>query len=534
MPAKKGNLRDLLQFLNLPFREVSEGKELCLTCLWCGKKDHLYVEADKGYYFCHRCQESGANFESKVIEMLVEIASGHQEGQRFAAERGLYDEDLRRDLVAFRLGFYEPLGRYVIPVVQNDQIVNLAFRAAQNTQEPKYIKLPGRSSTYFLDMGQPRRTFLVEGELDALSLFRMLSLFQPPDEGARIIATSASTLPKDLQELAKGPITAVFDNDKAGDLARKKANKQGLQLAKVPDPFKDINEFLVQGTREQMMVWINELLALAPKAPSALELVPSGDQFVTQVRQERPWLIEQVWYSDGLGFIVGLPKSLKSTLAIAMAHSVANGKPFLGFATGEPKRVLMVQEEDADFIIRERLIGVSGGNLETLRNIFVRTPGTAGSSINLTDDQSIEHLRELIEALEPSLLILDPFANLALVDENHANEINSVLEVLRKIRNDYKLAIAVVHHMRKAVPEGGGSPGLRIRGSSAFWAKLECAIYLEAYDGFLNMTIESKTIPRSTHTLKYLGDCRFELLAPPKAEIARMVPKLLNEKLPWS
>jgi RecA-family ATPase len=136
------------------------------------------------------------------------------------------------------------------------------------------------------------------------------------------------------------------------------------------------------------------------------------------------------------------------------------------------------------------------------------TPGVVGTHFRLDDDNSISELDDTIRELSPVLVILDPLANMhSLEDENNAAGANKVLERIRYLRDLRKTSFMVVHHLRKAgFSESGGGSGQRMRGSSVFWAKSECALYVERTGNIIRLDVESKVAPARTIEIKYAGN----------------------------
>ena len=93
-----------------------------------------------------------------------------------------------------------------------------------------------------------------------------------------------------------------------------------------------------------------------------------------------------------------------------MAVSVASGTPCLGtFRAGEQGRVLVYMAEDADAVVRERLVSLCrhhGIRLDAL-DLFVIVADTL--RIDLPCEQ--QRLREAIARLRPRMLLLDPLVD---------------------------------------------------------------------------------------------------------------------------
>ena len=77
-------------------------------------------------------------------------------------------------------------------------------------------------------------------------------------------------------------------------------------------------------------------------------------------QQSVPWLVEQLWTQQGVGFLCGSPKSCKTWLALDLALSVASRTPALGrYEVSEAGTVLLFAAEDAPTMVRSRLAGIA-------------------------------------------------------------------------------------------------------------------------------------------------------------------------------
>jgi AAA domain/RepB DNA-primase N-terminal domain len=252
--------------------------------------------------------------------------------------------------------------------------------------------------------------------------------------------------------------------------------------------------------------------------------VPSDDglpftryaTFMATEMEETPrWLIEGIWTEGAHGIIGGEPKTLKTTLALAMGISVASGKDFLGqFPVHAAGPVLMVQEENAPWNMRDRMqkIAYYYGLISRADVTFSPSPtGSIGStvaSVRFPDDLPIhilnnygfdleveehrERLEQKIQEVRPKMLILDPlYLMFGVADLDRVHEIRPYLKWLMQVRYEYDCAIVLVHHMRKA---GASRPGQRMLGSTAFHGWVASGLYAsdigDADSGWKQISLE--------------------------------------------
>ena len=184
--------------------------------------------------------------------------------------------------------------------------------------------------------------------------------------------------------------------------------------------------------------------------------------------------------SDGIlptecRMVVGaLPKIGKTTLVTQLALELASGTPFLGlFDVDRPYPVQIIQQELSDEAYYERLIlakpnfgAIQTGFLSILnsRSLQIDTPAGRGE------------IENYITSWRPRVVIFDPLYKIHSKNEDKASEMHSVLNVLDSLIDKYKVAVILVHHLKKPTTDFRGRSvdlGMsELRGSSslAAWA----------------------------------------------------------------
>ena len=205
---------------------------------------------------------------------------------------------------------------------------------------------------------------------------------------------------------------------------------------------------------------------------------------------ESRWLVEGLWGEGAVGIVGGEPKCCKSFLALDLAVAIASGRPALRrFSVREPGRVLLYAAEDAQHIVRARLEGIchaAGCQLEVL-DVQVITAET----LRLDLERDRELLEQTVAALQPRLLILDPFVRLHRIDENSSGEVAPLLAYLRELQRRHGLSVLLVHHAKKS--SGNARAGQALRGSSEFHAWGDSNLYLRrSLAGHLTLSIEHR------------------------------------------
>lgn len=215
------------------------------------------------------------------------------------------------------------------------------------------------------------------------------------------------------------------------------------------------------------------------------------------VPPEQRWLIEGLWGAEAVGILGGEPKCCKSFLALDMAVSVASATPCLRrFPVARTGRVLLFAAEDSLAVVRQRLDGICATCNLDLADLDLQVITTPTLRLDLELDRN--RLEETVRALQPALLVLDPFVRLHRVDENVSSEVAPLLDYLRSLQRRYRTAVVLVHHARK----GGAHmrAGQALRGSSELHAWGDSNLYLRrSGDGDrLTLAIEHRAAASST------------------------------------
>lgn len=207
---------------------------------------------------------------------------------------------------------------------------------------------------------------------------------------------------------------------------------------------------------------------------------------------EQSWLIEQFWGEECVGFVSGHPKNNKSWLSLDMAVSVASGTPCLGrFIVPRPGPVLVYAAEDHLDTVRSRLAGLCASRDLPWGDLAVHVITEPVVRLDRIEDQ--ERLRRTLDQVQPRALFLDPLVRVyGDVDENSAQEVSRFLSYLRAVQREYRMAVVLVHHSRKA-QAGVHQAGQALRGSGDLYAWVDELVSLRRTPDGLMMSIEHRS-----------------------------------------
>lgn len=204
------------------------------------------------------------------------------------------------------------------------------------------------------------------------------------------------------------------------------------------------------------------------------------------------WLIRGFWGRRSHGIVAGMPKCFKSTLVHDLIISVASGTKFLGrFPVEEPGPVLVIQNENADYIMKDRtekIILDRGlvGEAHRINRRHVQVEFPPDLPITFINQQGFtlsneDHRRQielLVQELKPVLVVFDPLYLMFEGDLNSSKDLNPVLNWLLSLKTDYHTSVLVVHHYNKGSQQGQLKGGARMAGSVMLYGWVESAWYI--------------------------------------------------------
>ena len=182
---------------------------------------------------------------------------------------------------------------------------------------------------------------------------------------------------------------------------------------------------------------------------------------------EVPYYVKDWLPKQGKAEIYGQAKVGKSFLCLQLARCIAAGEPFLGVPT-EQGRVLYLQFELGVGALQDRMIRTK----QVYDDVYVGTT----FSMQLDKLAGQQMLLAELDAVEPSVLILDPWYKILSGDENEAQDTEVITNFLDEVIEGYGLSVVILHHMGKDPKRGG-------RGSSVL-------------EGWVDSYIELRTASR--------------------------------------
>jgi len=221
------------------------------------------------------------------------------------------------------------------------------------------------------------------------------------------------------------------------------------------------------------------------------------DAFLSDVK-EVEWLCKPYIARNSIGFVAGLPETLKTWLCIDLAvESARENGLWLGLFPVTSSKVLFIDQERSRDETQNRFNRVLAGKNLQKKDLQGRLFVKSGTTIRLNLDTSYQAFRNEISELRPDIIIIDSFKSFHTSPENDATEIQKVVERLRILRNEFGCAFVFIHHENKtAYPNGEpqGEPHMgTLSGSIAIPAAAEMCIIVRKVAEFTSMVWHVKS-----------------------------------------
>jgi len=192
-------------------------------------------------------------------------------------------------------------------------------------------------------------------------------------------------------------------------------------------------------------------------------------------KMEAPDFIIDEWLCSGMMVVGGPPKSLKSTVVMALVM----------LASGNKCNVLPPLRVRRTGQVQLYSFEASAGELRYMVEKEFGATVPADESIMVCDDpwtfridaeEGIEKLLYWLNDTMPLVVVLDPLRNFHNLDENDSGAIIAALEPVRKWAKDNKRCAVIVHHAKKR--EEGRYNTNDLRGSSALFGMVDGALII--------------------------------------------------------
>lgn len=228
------------------------------------------------------------------------------------------------------------------------------------------------------------------------------------------------------------------------------------------------------------------------------------------------WIVPGVISRKGIGFVAGLPETMKTWLMIDLAVECARGGgKWLGRFTANKSKVLFIDQERFKGETQRRFRAVLAAKdvkPEELRGqLFIR----CGTTTRINLENSFAAFQKELSEIRPDIVVVDSFVSFHTVEENNRGEAQQVLERIKQLRNEFGCTFVFIDHENKgafhAKDEDEQPSAIRMSGSIAKWAAAEFVLTVRRHDPDTSMVYHTKstlanTIAPFMATVKDVGD----------------------------
>ena len=212
-------------------------------------------------------------------------------------------------------------------------------------------------------------------------------------------------------------------------------------------------------------------------APEAAPDWPSVyDMFDEASIEPRKWIYGHHYLRSFVSVLASAGGIGKTSLQIVEALAIVTGRPLLGEEVKERTNVWIVNLEDPLEEIQRRVLasmrqyGISKSEVEG--RLFVNAGrdfslkfGIQTRDGVLPNTKLVEYLCKKIPEKQIGCVFIDPFVGAHSINENDNMAVNAIVAEIRRVADDTKSAIGLVHHIRKGNGEDASIDSVRGAGS---------------------------------------------------------------------
>jgi hypothetical protein len=232
--------------------------------------------------------------------------------------------------------------------------------------------------------------------------------------------------------------------------------------------------------------WVPEIDENAPSGPHSISgasnneitLLPRSASELMVQAPDVAWQVQDLLPQGAAMVIVADAGVGKTWFIEELALSVDQGTPFLGEFHTRQGKVLVIDEENADALLKRRL-------QKLLRGAGLQEDGSGldiefltAQGINLSDDNCVAALDKLFDEMHPDLVLIDALVRIHRGNENDAGDMALVFGIIKQWIVTYGCSFVFCHHRRKPGLAGNDSANM-FRGSSEIRAFVDTHLDLK-------------------------------------------------------
>ena len=207
------------------------------------------------------------------------------------------------------------------------------------------------------------------------------------------------------------------------------------------------------------------------------------------------WIVPGVVAANSIGFIAGLPETMKTFIMLDFAVEVSRGGKWLQKFETKKSKVLYVDQErfkgETQRRLKALILGKGLDPKEINEYLFVR----CGSTTRLNLQPSFDAFKKILSDIKPQVVVIDSLATIHTAEENNRQSIQEVLEKVKQLRAEFNCSFLFLSHENKMAfnKEESGDPSIsQMAGSIAIPAAAECVLTVRRQDSESSMVYQTK------------------------------------------
>lgn len=398
------------------------------------KAASIYGTNNKQSLKQQNCINKSVNYSAYIKKCHADVYK-----TKYYTDRGLSDNIIEK----YHLGYDESSDYcYIIPVSNTYYFArHKDINEKRKTLNPKGGKVELLNADYLY---QEDTVFIVEGWADALSIEEV--------GGKAISANGAGNAQLIIQHKdIKAKLILLGDNDAAGEMFNNNIaqNLNGVEycIDKLPEEYHDCNDMLVKA-RSDFIKFFNKTRVFKTNkaeiaAPVANKSISAYELQKSKLEQPK-WIVQDI-LPQGLAIISAPSKAGKSWMMLQLCLSVATGGDFLGYKTIK-NDCWYLALEDSKLRLKDRMDKMLKVK-DAPDNLYFSIDA------NSLDNGLLGQLEnELKIHKKIGLIVIDTMQKIrgkVIKNEGMYSSDYREMAVLKQFADKHKIAILLVHHLRK-------------------------------------------------------------------------------------
>lgn len=198
---------------------------------------------------------------------------------------------------------------------------------------------------------------------------------------------------------------------------------------------------------------------------------------------EKKWIVENIFERATIGQLSAAPNQWKTWIMWHKAICIATGKKVFDKFEVDKQAVLIVNEEDTEMMLKERLVML----LDEAEDIPIYIHAEKGIKLN---SETVDHLLEEMREKSIGVIIFDSLSVIHTADENSSREMGAVFEQMKRFTREGITVFFTNHHRKKSLKKWEKDDLLeQVRGSTVIGAVISghitCEEKIQGNDKFI-------------------------------------------------